>query len=366
MEVTKTQKSELKKVCLGCGAELLYAPGTTKLVCEYCGNEETIKPQRDGFEELELKPYLDKVGGQSHSEVISMLQCKNCGANQHIEDHYKSLHCIFCSMPLIVEDSREEEWILPGAILPFQVDRKEAHLVFKKWVDGLWFAPNKLKKAVLSPDLIRGLYLPYWTFDAYLDADYIGKRGDYYYVTVPYTTTQNGKTVTRTRQERRTRWSFASGSVNGFVDDTLIKASNQKTGNIPRGVAHWNLRKLEPFDSSYLSGFVTEKYTISLKQGHLESNEEMYAIATQWARRDIGGDEQRITSLDMRLSEETFKHILLPVYISTYKFKGKQYSFYVNGENGIVSGQRPYSFWKIFLLVLVILLAIIVIVKVSQ
>ena len=151
---------------------------------------------------------------------------------------------------------------------------------------------------------------------------------------------------------RKTRWIPISGNINGFVDDTLINASKQHTGKVPRGVALWNLEKLQSFESSFLTGFVTEKYTIPLKDGHLEAQEEMQRIADTWARRDIGGDEQRVNTLNINLEEETFKHILLPVYISAYRYKGKEYSFFVNGENGSISGKRPYSFWKIFFAVL--------------
>ncbi|HPF10050.1 MAG TPA: DNA helicase PriA [Flavobacteriaceae bacterium] len=355
MEETKEQKSELKKACVNCGAELLYAPGTTELKCEYCGYTQNIPLSESQFEELELQPYLETLGTQSHSQAITMLQCKSCGANQHIEENYKSLHCVYCNSPLIIEDAYKEEWILPGAVLPFQITQQKAHLVFQKWVKGLWWAPNKLKKASLDPQNTKGLYSPYWTFDAQLFANYSGQRGDYYYVTVPYTTTVNGKTVTRTRQERRTRWTPVSGSISGFVDDTLIKASEQQSGRIPPKVAHWNLKELKPFDSSYLAGFVTEKYTISLKEGHLESTQEARKIAERWACRDIGGDTQRVTSLDMKLTNETFKHILLPVYISAYRYNGKRYNFFVNGQTGAIAGQRPYSFWKIFFFVLFIL-----------
>ncbi len=366
MQKTIPQESELKKPCINCGAELLYAPGTTELKCEYCSYTQEITPSENGFEELELKPYLDELGSQSHSEEITMLHCKNCGAHQHIEEHYKSLHCVYCSMPLIVEDMYKEDWIFPGAVLPFQIDQKKAHAIFKKWVSGLWFAPNNLKKAAIDPQNTKGLYLPFWTFDAQLFATYTGQRGDYYYVSVPYTTTVNGKTVTRTRQERRTRWSPASGTINGFVDDTLIKASRQRSGVIPSKIARWDLKKLQPFDSSYLAGFVTEKYTIPLKEGHLESNKEARKIADRWARRDIGGDTQRITSITMNLSNETFKHILLPVYISAYRFKGKRYNFFVNGQSGALSGQRPYSFWKIFFLVIFIIAILSIIVLLLQ
>lgn len=346
---------------MNCGAELLYAPGTTQLHCDYCGHTQEIPPSENEFEELELKPYLESMGTNSHSMELSMIQCKNCGANQHIEENYKSLHCVYCGSPLILQDQQKEEWILPGAVVPFQITQEKAHEIFKKWVDGLWWAPNKLKKASLSAENTKGLYCPFWTFDAQLHANYTGQRGDYYYVSVPYTTRVNGKTVTRMRQERRTRWTPAMGSISGFVDDTLVEASHQRAGVVPSKVARWNLKQLVPFNSSYLAGFITEKYTIPLREGHLEAKEEARDIAEHWVRRDIGGDTQRITSMDMRLSEETFKHILLPVYISTYFYKGKAFHFFVNGQTGAISGDRPYSFWKIFLLVLAILLVIAVI-----
>jgi DNA-directed RNA polymerase subunit RPC12/RpoP len=355
MEDKPFQESIHKKSCVNCGAELNYAPGTTELKCDYCGYTQEITPSESSFEELELKKYLDEMGSLTHSEEITVLHCKNCGANQHIEENYKSLHCVYCTMPLIIEDAYKEDWILPGAVLPFQLDQEKAHSIFKNWVKGLWWAPYDLKKAALDPQNTKGLYAPYWTFDAQLYAAYTGQRGDYYYVTVSHT---NGKGQRTTRQERRTRWSPASGSIQGFVDDTLIRASKQRSGLIPRAVAQWNLKSLQPFDSSFLAGFVTEKYTIPLKEGHLSANEEAERIATRWACRDIGGDTQRVSSINMKLTEETFKHILLPVYISAYKFREKRYNFFVNGQTGAVSGERPYSFWKIFLFILAIIAVI--------
>ena len=169
-----------------------------------------------------------------------------------------------------------------------------------------------------------------------------------------------------TQRVRKTRWYPAAGQVSGFVDDTLIKASHQKIGRIPAKISSWDLSKLQPFDSGFLSGFVTEKYTIPLQDGHLHSKEVARGIAETWCRRDIGGDTQRVTSMDMKLTEETFKHILLPVYVSAYRFNGKEYNFFINGDNGSISGSRPYSFWKIFFAVLAALVVIGVIVILSK
>lgn len=349
------QKTELKRACTNCGAELRYKPGTPNISCGYCGHEEAIPLSESRFEELELQPYLQEMGSVKHAEQLSMLHCKNCGADQHVEENYKSLHCVYCGQPLILEDAHMEQWILPGAVLPFQLDQKQSFAIFRNWVKRLWFAPNNLKKAALDPRFTKGLYLPYWTFDAQLWARYTGQRGEYYYET-QRVRDSNGKMVTR--QVRKTRWYPASGEVSGFVDDTLIKASHQRSGRIPPKIAHWNLDKLQPFHSGFLSGFVTEKYTIPLKDGHLHSKEVARDIATRWCMQKIGGDIQRVHSLDMELSQETFKHILLPVYVSAYGYKGKEYHFFINGENGGISGTRPYSFWKIFFAVLLGLLGI--------
>ena len=227
----------------------------------------------------------------------------------------------------------------------------------------LWFAPNKLKKAALDPQFTKGLYLPYWTFDAQLEARYTGQRGEYYYET-KRVRNANGKMVQQ--RVRKTRWYPASGRVSGFVDDTLVKASQQRKGKVPGKIARWNLKLLQPFNSSFLRGFITEKYTIPLKQGHLAAKDEAEQIAQRWCRQDIGGDTQRVTHMDMRLSDETFKHILLPVYISAYRYNGKEYNFFVNGENGAISGSRPYSAWKIFLAILFGLIVIGLIVFLSQ
>jgi DNA-directed RNA polymerase subunit RPC12/RpoP len=341
-------KSERKKSCINCGAELTYEPGTELITCDYCGHNEKIEQNNQLFKELELYKYLDKVGEQSHSMDLSLLHCKNCGANQHIEQNYKSLNCVYCTMPLIIEDMYHEDWIIPGAIVPFQINQQKAHQIFKNWVNSLWWAPDNLKKATINPDYTKGLYVPYWTFDAQLNADYRGQRGDYYYVTKTRGSGKNKKTV----QQRKTRWRSVAGSVNGFVDDTLVEASKQKGSELPNKISNWNLKALKSFDTKFLAGFVTEKYTIPLRDGHLVANQKAEQIARNWINRKIGGDTQRISSMNVQLSEETFKHILLPVYISSYMYNNKKYSFYVNGQTGTIYGKRPYSFWKIFFAIL--------------
>jgi len=346
--------TEHKKSCANCGAALVFKPGSTQLNCAYCGYEEFIESSKTSFEELELAHYLKVVGENAFTDKIDLIKCKSCGSNQHIKEHFKSLSCVYCNEPLMIADVQKEGWIMPGAVLPFQLDKKQSRQLFFKWINSLWFAPNNLKKAALDPEKLHGMYVPYWTFDANLSAHYTGMRGDYYYETKTVRTNKG----TTTRQVRKTRWFPASGQVKGFVDDILVSASASRKNQIPKKIYGWDLKKLQPFNQQFLNGFVTEKYTVSLKDGHMASFKQAKQIAHRWIRRDIGGDTQQIHQADIKLTDESFKHILLPVYISSYRFNGQLYQFFVNGENGKISGDRPVSYWKIFFAVVLGILII--------
>jgi hypothetical protein len=84
---------------------------------------------------------------------------------------------------------------------------------------------------------------------------------------------------------------------------------------------------------------------------------------------DIGGDAQQITSMQARYSDVTFKHVLLPVWLASYRWRNKAYQVVVNGRTGAVSGERPYSAIKIaiaVILALIVAAAIGYVVAVSQ
>jgi len=160
----------------------------------------------------------------------------------------------------------------------------------------------------------------------------------------------NGKT--RTVRERRVRWSPARGRVARAFDDVLVLASKSLPKKFTDALAPWTLGDLKPYAPEFLSGFRAEAYTVELDDGFIEARQIMDRIIAQDIRRDIGGDEQRIHNVDTRVWDETFKHILLPVWVAAYKFRGKTYRFVVNGQTGAVQGERPYSPWKIALAVL--------------
>lgn len=334
--------------CVSCGADLKYKPGTRFLNCEYCGAKNEIPQIDEAIEELDFHEFLEKRATED-STVECYVKCENCGASSTLEPNVTSALCPYCATSLVVENLHEETVIQPKSLLPFKIDKNVAKSEFRKWVNKLWFTPDDLKRAVLSFDYFKGIYIPYWTFDTDTDTNYVGQRGIHYYVTESYVTTENGKPVTRTRQVQRTRWSHASGNVRRLFDDILTVATKSLPEKYIYKLEPWDLQNLVPFDKSYLSGFITEKYRIELTEGFDIAKGIAETEIANLVRRDIGGDEQRIISMNTNYKDIKFKHLLLPVYVSAYKFNGKIYKFLVNGRTGEVQGQRPYSWIKITL-----------------
>jgi hypothetical protein len=203
--------------------------------------------------------------------------------------------------------------------------------------------------------------LPYWTFDSYTSTDYTGQRGDNYQDTETYT--QNGEQKTRT--VTKTRWSSASGNVQRHFDDVPVPATKSV---LPKYLErlNWDFGGLVSYEPAYLSGHKAQTYQVSLEEGFERFKQIAEQVIRSDIRQDIGGDQQQISAMDTSYSDTTFKHLLVPVYASAYKFNNKVYQVVINGRTGEVQGERPYSWIKIAALILAILFLILLIVLISS
>ena len=350
--------SDLKDVvCPNCGASLSYKPGSTSQVCDHCGSTFEIKTEnttvQDAQKENDLATALSGAWQAAQAEGQAyVVKCPACGAQTALEKNMFSSHCAFCGSPLTVTPDVKAV-ANPQAVLPFKLDKNTALESFNKWLRKLWFAPNNLKKSA-SSDRFNGVYLPFWTFDAATESNYQGQRGDHYTETVRRMV--NGKEETQT--VIKTRWSNAWGRVQRFFNDILITASRALPEKYLTALEPWDLDNLAPYDNRYLSGFQAEVSQVGIQEGFDSAKREMQVTIEQDVRHDIGGDEQRITSLQTSYKNTTYKYILLPVWLNVYRYGNKVYQFVVNARTGEVHGQRPYSAIKIALAVILVLVII--------
>jgi len=351
-------KSQHQFPCKDCGADLVFAPGTDCLKCPYCGAENCIPKAAPGsVREEDFRATLANLAHSQDVQDTLAVKCVACGAESQFGSDVVASKCPFCGAA-IVATAQSIKQIKPKALLPFNITREQASASFRGWVASLWFAPSELSQTAERSG-IDGVYTPAWTYDSDTDSAYTGQRGDDYWDTETYTERDaNGNTVTRTRQVRRTRWSYASGRVQNTFDDILVLASNSLPRKIAQRLEPWDLENLVPYRDEYLSGFVAESYQVDLSQGFETAREIMDGFIRQSICRDIGGDHQRIDSVNTQYENITFKHTLLPVWISAYRYRERVFRFLVNARTGEVQGERPYSVWKILLLVLAIVLIV--------
>ncbi|SEK58353.1 primosomal protein N' (replication factor Y) - superfamily II helicase [Pacificibacter marinus] len=329
--------------CTTCGADMRFSPDQSQLVCDHCGASEVLEiGGATGPHELDYLSAIQDLLPQQDIEETRISECPNCGAHVEFDAEVHATDCPFCATP-VVTDTGLHRQIKPRGLLPFALSEPSAHDAMNDWLGGLWFAPNGLKEYARKGRKLSGIYVPYWTFDADTKSQYSGMRGDDYYVTK--TVTRNGKT--QQVRERRTKWRNKSGRVARFFDDVLVLASTSLPRKYTEGLEPWDLQAMEPYVPDYIAGFRAESYTVEIEDGFRTARGYMDNVILRDVKFDIGGDRQRVHDVQTQISNVTFKHVLLPVWMAAYKYRGKTYRFVVNGRSGRVQGERPWSRWKI-------------------
>lgn len=337
--------------CTQCGAKLVYAPGAGRQRCAHCGFENDIPVSGEQIREEDFRARLAELARTSERPASPTVKCSACAAEVDRPPGVTALACPFCGADM-VDAAARAALIPPKSLLPFKIARDRAQELFRGWIRRRWFAPNQLKRYARQDANITGMYVPYWTYDCNTKTWYAGERGDDYWVTESYTATENGKRVTRTRRVRRTRWTPASGLVFNDFDDLLVLASESLPRVYVDRLEPWDLPELVSYADEYLSGFRAERYQIGLEQGFERAKDAMAGPIRSTICGDIGGDHQRVHSSRTQYDQITFKHLLLPVWISAYRYRRKTYRFLVNARTGEVQGERPWSWIKIALAVL--------------
>jgi len=349
--------------CNSCGGPLRFSPLSNTLQCEFCSSKESIAKSLDTIREYSLEEALNSLETQNETEINKSVKCNNCAATFMMSPYSVSANCPFCGTPAIVNFVKE---ITPKSLLPFQLSQKESQKLFKKWLGSLWFAPSKLKKFLDGNEKLKGYYLPHWTYDAKTNTNYQGQRGDIYYVEVERTVTVNGREERQTVREERIQWTAVSGNVNNAFDDITIGASKTISHTILDNLTPWYTDVLVPFNKKYLSGFDAEEYTLGLDNGYELAKVKMNHVIRQDIKSQIGGDQQQINHMETQYSQTSYKSVLFPIWTATFKWNNKVYNYAINGQTGKVTGERPYSWAKISILILTGVLILGAIIYVNQ
>ena len=341
MNIVDTQE-ETDKKCPQCGGVMDFDPATGKLKCPYCDYEEAIKVQDKAPKKAAELDFFTAKHTASHdwgAETKTIL-CKACGAESIYDALQTSAVCPFCGSNQVMEQN-DQDTIAPGGVVPFRISDDQASQLFHKWIKRKWFCP-KLAKESAKPKRFKGIYLPYWTFDTDTVSTYHAEYG------IDHTTEDSeGETHTETH------WHNTSGTYTEFINDELVLASKNHDTSI--------LHKLEPFDTEnnksykpeYIAGFVAERYSLGLKDAwKIAKNSIKAKLRGQISNkieREHNADHVRQLNVKTDYDNITYKYLLLPIWMSHFKYKDKVYQFMINGQTGKVAGKTPLSIPKIII-----------------
>lgn len=329
--------------CIGCSATLPFNPKTQKWDCEYCGRSYTLE-ELDAYEAMQNQK-KEKVS----SKDMDLYRCPSCGAEVVADDTTSATFCVYCGNTNILKDRLQEEFA-PKYIIPFKNTKVDAKAAFKKCTKGKIFAPKEFSD-LNNIEKIYGVYIPFWLYDTKVQASLSGtgkdikswSSGDYRYT----------KTDTYSIA-RKANMEYERVPVDGakkFADDIM------------QSIEPFVYTDLEPFNMSYISGFLAEKYDVTEDEAYKVAEERIKNTALE----KLKTTGRIYTSMNVMSHEENVEkqntdYTLLPVWMLNIKYKNKMYPFAMNGQTGKLIGDIPISISKMitFYFILVAILTAII------
>lgn len=345
--VIASTREETDRKCRNCGGVLSFDPQSGGLLCPFCGNREEIRPEHEGFkaQELDFDKAEEQQGACDWGLATKSVICKSCGAETVYDANSISGECPYCGSNQVME-AADSHVMAPGGVVLFKHDVASAAGLFKAWLNKKFFCPKAAKENAKA-DAFQGLYIPFWTFDTDTVSDYRGEYG----IRKEYKD-QEGNTKTETN------WYSTRGRYKESFDDHLVSASSQQNANMLAALEPFDTDKTVEYKPEYMAGFAAERYSVKLKEAWQKAKQKLSSIlnrnVSEKIRREHHADGVRDVHLDTEFTNITYKYLLLPVWISSFKYNGKVYQFMVNGQTGKVSGNTPISWIKVALVILAV------------
>ena len=342
--------SETDRKCPQCDGVMNFDPEIGKTLCPFCGYEEEIEEDEvfsSSAEELDFEQ-AELTGNCNWGVEKKTVICKNCSAETIYDALDVANECPYCGSNQVME-AHDKNSLAPNGVVPFSITSDTAASNFKKWIGKKFFCP-KLAKESAKPDSFKGIYLPYWTFDAQTQTRYVAHYGKERRVK----SGDNYKTVVD--------WYKTKGTYSEFIDDQLVLASTKHDSAILKRLEPFNTAENKAYKPEYVAGFLAERYSIGLQDGWTKAKEfiqlRLQKNITEKIRKSNHADRVKNLRINTAYSNITYKYLMLPIWISSFQYNGKIYQFMVNGQTGKVYGQTPISVIKVILTILGIILAI--------
>jgi hypothetical protein len=307
-------------VCPKCGGRMSFAPDGQSLACEYCSrNQKFSLTQPGSASEKDFIIAMATARGHGKPLREQVFHCEGCGCEFILPPDQISSTCVYCGSPHVVDWESEEELLAPDGIIPHMFDQEHARKILQEWMQANQIKPEK------SVGFSRGVYLPLWTFDLGGMIDYTGERVDDSEIQL---------------DNRRLKMVRVSDGYPVQMNDIPIPASRKLSAVFLRLIPSFELKGVKPYDPRYLANWPAEVYDIPMAEASLDAR----AQTLKHYQRDLPNLLAPINLLSTssaKMTVESFRLNLLPVWITELSFGGREHLVLINGQNGTVASDLP-------------------------
>src|SRR6266508_5813035 len=306
-------------MCPKCGGRMSFAPDGQSLHCEYCARNQKFTAQPGTADEKDFLITMATARGHGKPLNEQVFHCEGCGCEFILPPDQISSTCVYCGSPYVVNWESEEQLLAPDGIIPHAFDQDHAAKILIEWVRSNQIKPEK---QVDSP---RGVYLPLWTFDLGGELDYIGE-------TVDDSQIQFNSKTPKMIQVR--------DSYPVQMNDIPIPASRKLSAVFLKLIPTFELRGVKPYDPRYLANWPAEVYDIPMAEASLDARSQ----SLKRYQRDLPNlltPMNLISTSSAKMTVDSFRLNLLPVWITELPFGGREHLVLLNGQNGTVASDLP-------------------------
>jgi hypothetical protein len=326
--------------CPQCGAVTAYSVADGGLTCTHCGyHEPPAKPVvGKGAETFEFTVETMERAAHGWGTARSEMECQSCGARTSVPPDMLTYTCAFCGSNKVIQREAPQDVLRPRFIVPFKIEPGRCGDLTRAWLESSWMTPSGLKSLSRLAEF-SSVYLPYWTFDSVTSADWKAEVGhdkvDRYY--------ENGQWKERTV----THWRWESGHVRLVHDDLIVEGSARLSRRLMDQLKDFDLGALVPYEPSFLAGLQARAYDIPLETAWETARQQMREATRQACYNQASTPKVRSFSMELDFSDESWRYVLLPMYVAAYHFQEKNFQVMVNGQTGRIAGQRPVDWTKV-------------------
>ncbi len=333
-----TEPKVIEYKCPCCGAGLLFRGDSQQLTCEYCDNSfdlETVRAfnaseSQETFEEFQWDQEPSERWSDAEESRLNVFICPSCGGEIMTEETTAASFCPYCDNPTIMP-GRLSGGLKPDAIIPFRMSKEDAKEAFRKLCKGKPLLPGMFTKEQRI-EKITGIYVPFWLYDC------CGNFDGNYNATRIHTWADANYNYTRTEHfllKRGARADFQGIPMDGSskMDNTLMES-----------IEPFDYSQLQNFDMAFLSGYLADKYDVPSDQGKQRVKERVEnAFDAQLQSSFLGYSTVVPSSCQLKIDHSKARYALMPVWILNTRYRGKLYTFAMNGQTGRMTGSFPIS-----------------------